>query len=340
MKRNVTEWTMIVLLMSIGLSFAQSYSEDFEDGDISDWQQFRAGEEMIQVIDNLAPSVPDVLIGGGDKVGYIQDLDASYTGAAILLMGDPMDTDYTVEADVYVYQNASLSAYTGIVAYADSSKNYYVKLVADFDASNRFRLYNNKLNTATFQYSFYAEPPTTGIDKTEGWHKMKIHVSTDPGDSTVSYHCWYDEVDLGTYIDDAAGHTTSGQPGVFAFQQDIDGVAGYFDNFVVTPAAWVGVHESRVQPVSMSLKQNFPNPFNPTTTISFDINEAGNTALQIFNIKGEVVKTLASGQILPGSYQVTWDGTNNLGQLVSTGSYLIVLKKGNEQLSRSMLMIK
>lgn len=338
MKRNVTIWTLTLFVLAIGVSFGQSYSEDFEDGIVSDWQQYRAAEEMIQAIDMA--SAPAVLLGGGDKVGYIQDIDASYTGVSILLLGDTLDADYIVEADVYVYENQSVSAYTGLVAYGDSSKGYYVKLVADFDASNSFRLYNNQLNMSTFAYSFYAEPPTDNVDKSEGWHHMKIATWTNPNNSNVSYQCWYDDIDLGTYIDDANRHTTSGQAGLFAFQQDTDGIAGYFDNFIVEPGSATNINDFQSQPVTMTLEQNFPNPFNPSTTISFDIQEGGLADLRIYNIKGELISTLASGHIQPGSYSINWDGQGDQGQAVAAGAYIVVLSRGSEQLSRNMLMIK
>jgi len=322
------------------------HSEDFEDGDVSDWQQYRIDEEMIQAIDMT--SAPAVLIGGGDKVGYIQDLDYSYSGAAILLTGETMFADYTVEADVYVYENPTTSAYTGIVAYADSSHQgphshgYYVKLAADFDGDNRFRLYNNQLNFSTFQYSFSASIPADNVDKTQGWHHMKVVVNTNPLDSTVSYQCLYDEIDLGTYVDDSDMRTYMGQPGLYAFQQNgVDGLAGYFDNYTVVSNATSSVdHPFEARPVSMTMHQNFPNPFNPSTTISFEMHAVGAATLKIFNIRGEEVTTLAQGQIQPGSYQVTWDGRDNQGQLVAAGNYIAVLSKGNEQVSRNMLMLK
>lgn len=341
-RRNVRIMT-VILMLNVAL-FGQSYSDDFEDGDPNGWEQYRAGEEMLQIVD--MNSAPAVLPGGGDKVALIQDIDLSYTGAAIVLIGDEMDKDYIVEADVYVYENHSQgSAYTGIVAYGDSTEGYYVKLAADFDSSDRLRLYNNQLNPSTFSYTFHHSIDAATLDKTEGWHHMKIHVSTNPNDSTVSYHCWYDEVDLGTYIDDAEGHTLSGKPGFFAFQMDSsfpnpDGLAGYFDNFVVTPADWVAVKTEASRPVNMRLMQNYPNPFNPSTQISFDIRESGFVNLRVFNVTGEVVKTLASGDIRPGSYQLSWDGTSDTGQKVAAGNYVLVLSKGQEQLSRNMVLIK
>jgi hypothetical protein len=345
MKKNVTLWIILIFVMAVGLAFGQVYTEDFEDGDVSEWQQYRLDEEMIQAVD--MSTAPQELLGGGSKIGYIQDVNVTYTGVAILLTGDVMDANYTVDADVYVYENAPMSAYTGLIAYADSSRQgpfshgYYVKLVADFDVSNRFRLYNNQLDMSTFGYTFHHSINADIVDKTEGWHHMLIEVATNPADSSVSYHCVYDEVDLGTFVDDTDRHTYAGHPGVFSFQQNgVDGLAGYFDNFVVTPAGGTAIDEPAGRPVNMTLDQNYPNPFNPSTTISFDISENGPASLQIFNLKGELVHTLANGYIHSGSYQLSWDGTDSQGQAVAAGTYIVKLSRGSEQLSRSMLMLK
>ena len=70
------------------------------------------------------------------------------------------------------------------------------------------------------------------------------------------------------------------------------------------------------------------------------MHEGGEASLEIFNIRGEIVTTLAQGNIQPGSYRVTWDGRDSQGQIVATGNYIAVLSKGNEQVSRNMLMLK
>ncbi|MBT4359365.1 MAG: hypothetical protein HOB84_05875, partial [Candidatus Marinimicrobia bacterium] len=76
MQRKAT--ILILLAMTFSLAFGQVYTEDFEDGNVSEWQTFFADEENIQVVDMT--SAPAVLVGGDDKVGYLQDIDGSYTG--------------------------------------------------------------------------------------------------------------------------------------------------------------------------------------------------------------------------------------------------------------------
>lgn len=348
MSKKVTLFIISVLTLGLTLGLGQVYTENFEDSDVSEWEVYWLGEEPIQAVDNSDAVIPQELLGGGDKVGYVQDLDASYTGVAIALVGDVMSANYTVESEVYVYENNSGgSAYTGIVAYGDSSHQgpfshgYYVKLVADFDSDNRFRLYNNQLDMDTFGYTFYASISADAVDKTEGWHHFKVVVTTNL-DSTVSYSCFYDEIDLGTYVDDSDRRAVNGQAGVFAFQMNgVDGIAGYFDNFTVTPDGTTAIDgPAEARPESMTLNQNYPNPFNPTTTLSFDMEQGGMASLRITNIKGETVTTLAQGYIQPGRYQLTWDGRDSQGLLMATGTYVAVLSRGSEQVSRSMLLLK
>lgn len=90
----------------------------------------------------------------------------------------------------------------------------------------------------------------------------------------------------------------------------------------------------------VSLSQNYPNPFNPSTSISFTIPKASEIELNIYNIKGQLVKTLAKGSYSAGKQSIEWSGTDNQGTKVSSGIYLYRLKTGNNVISRKMLMIK
>ncbi len=70
---------------------------------------------------------------------------------------------------------------------------------------------------------------------------------------------------------------------------------------------------------------NYPNPFNPTTTISFDLPKSGNVDLSIYNIKGQKVKTLTSEKYSKGKHSLIWNGTNNENQNVGSGVYFYKL---------------
>ncbi len=103
----------------------------------------------------------------------------------------------------------------------------------------------------------------------------------------------------------------------------------------------VGAIESGAKiPTQFALMDNYPNPFNPTTTIKYDLPEAGLATLTIYDIQGCLVNILQSGFQLPSSYQVQWNGVDDFGHAVSTGVYFARLDAGNFSQTIKMLMIK
>lgn len=93
-------------------------------------------------------------------------------------------------------------------------------------------------------------------------------------------------------------------------------------------------------PKTYALHQNHPNPFNPSTTMQFDLPERGNVTLKIYNSVGQLVKQVASGNYASGRHKVVWDATNDRGEQVSTGVYLAVFKAGHFQQVRRVLLMK
>ena len=93
-------------------------------------------------------------------------------------------------------------------------------------------------------------------------------------------------------------------------------------------------------PQSFDLAQNFPNPFNPETTISFALPEAGHTRLTIYNLLGQEIQQLVN-QVMPaGSHQLVWNGRDSRGQKVVSGIYLYSLEAGSVRLTKKMLLSK
>jgi hypothetical protein len=94
-------------------------------------------------------------------------------------------------------------------------------------------------------------------------------------------------------------------------------------------------------PGNFALSQNYPNPFNPATTIRYSLPEAGGVQLIIYDELGRLVRRLVNKEQLAGEYAVVWDGKNDSGKLVASGTYFYTLKVGNNTLiSKRMLMIK
>ena len=93
-------------------------------------------------------------------------------------------------------------------------------------------------------------------------------------------------------------------------------------------------------PQTATLYGNYPNPFNPTTTIHFYLPEAGNVKLEIFNIKGQKVKTLLDGMSKEGYQEVVWNGNDNTERKLASGVYFYKLSYGNKSLQKKMLLLK
>lgn len=95
-------------------------------------------------------------------------------------------------------------------------------------------------------------------------------------------------------------------------------------------------------PASFILQQNYPNPFNPGTDIIYDLPVTSQISLGIYDLLGREVRTLASGQISAGSHKVRWDGTDNRGVPVASGTYVYRLtgtEPGGTQTSISRMMV-
>lgn len=101
------------------------------------------------------------------------------------------------------------------------------------------------------------------------------------------------------------------------------------------------VYEIKSQVVDrFQLKQNFPNPFNPNTTISYNLGENVNVSLKIYNEKGEFVKELVNESQNKGSHSVDWNGTDSFGKEVSSGTYFYKIETESFTRSHKMILLK
>jgi hypothetical protein len=352
MKTTSTVCMLVLLLLSVfspQLLFSQAtvFSDNFESGKPStQWQRYRAGEDTVIAV--TMATAPKPLTGGGSYVGFLQDVDASYTGAAIALAGSASLQDYSIEADVYCYVNTALSAYTGLCVYSDSARGTYIKMAADFDVSKRIRLSNNKLDTLTFlptfDYTFNAAAIPGGIPTVDGWHKMKIEVRSISATKT-GFWCYFDGNILAgcPVIDSSVNVMNAGKFGLYSFQQDADGIAAYFDNIVVgaLPTTSVDLPPGASSlPAEFHLQQNYPNPFNPETRIAYNVTTSDFVSLVVFDQLGRSIKTLVSEKRPVGVSTVTWNGRDNLGNAVPSGVYFYSLRTGSIAETRKMILLK
>jgi len=96
----------------------------------------------------------------------------------------------------------------------------------------------------------------------------------------------------------------------------------------------------RALPTVYSLSKNFPNPFNPTTTIEYQIPASGSVDMIIYNMTGQKVRTLVNEAKSAGFYKVVWDGKNDMGESVASGLYFYKLVSGNFNKIEKMTLVK
>lgn len=107
------------------------------------------------------------------------------------------------------------------------------------------------------------------------------------------------------------------------------------------PYPWVGDDENNQIPgLVTKLKSNFPNPFNPTTTISYDLANAGDLSIRIYNLKGQLVKVLYNGNQTVGRHSIKWDGRDQNKRSVASGVYFYRLETKGYSHTKKMLMMK
>jgi hypothetical protein len=94
-----------------------------------------------------------------------------------------------------------------------------------------------------------------------------------------------------------------------------------------------------ISPV-LNIESNYPNPFNPETTISYSIPNDGKVLVSIYNLKGQKVKQLLNDNLIAGRHKVVWDGKNSSGQKVSSGLYLVKIKHDNTHRLHKMMLMK
>lgn len=336
--------TLLLVFASIPLAAQRViFTEDFEQGTASpSWGAYVDGEETVTAVDmSFAPAF---LPNGGSYIGYLQDADGSYTGAAIALAGASDLRDYSIEGDVYCYAyNAGGSAYTGLVVYSDPESGTYVKLAADFDADQRLRLYNNRLNTSTFQYTFHhaftGSDVPGGIPRSDGWRHMKVEVRTINGDS-IAYWCYLDGALLEgcPVYDTGDDRVLQGRFGLFSFQQSGEGIPAFFDNIVVTSLSPSSVDDGKNGSAADAWLRNQPNPFAGGTRIGYAVPRNGLTTLTIHDLLGREVKRVVAEYRHAGEYSTRWDGEDEAGNRLPAGTYVCRLVSGATVIARTIML--
>ena len=128
-------------------------------------------------------------------------------------------------------------------------------------------------------------------------------------------------------------------------EYQVEVIEGEFTELNIPMCETVEVEEHEIPHNSLLISHfsNYPNPFNPSTTISFELTakDAQDAKIEIFNLKGQKVRTFTNHQITQSpNHQIVWDGTDQNNQPVSSGIYFVRLKAGEMEASRKIMLLK
>ena len=161
-----------------------------------------------------------------------------------------------------------------------------------------------------------------------------------PTDPTLSGGDSFDLADVGLTYARFVKLTDIGtlkQEGAFNGDFDLDAVVA------VNSAAEIPTsvaNDRDTVPQDFTLFQNYPNPFNPETRIDFTLSKSSNVKINVYNLKGQLIRRLVNGSLPSGSHSKIWDGKNQTGQQVASGVYLYELKAGNRSLTKRLTLLR
>jgi hypothetical protein len=114
----------------------------------------------------------------------------------------------------------------------------------------------------------------------------------------------------------------------------------YLDQLEIRKNGVTDVNNGIETPTSFSLSQNYPNPFNPSTLINYSLPRNSFVTIRIYDMLGREVKTLINSEQSTGNYNVQWNGDNNLGSKVSSGTYIYTIRTSDYHQARKMILLK
>jgi predicted outer membrane repeat protein len=252
-----------------------------------------------------------------------------------------------------IYCNDSNPSLENVTIVGNSAEDDGGGMFLDYDSSPS--LMNTIVSDNTGNYNIYVESGNPSITYSDLYNNgngncyncgdwVGVNVTTNVnGDSCDAYfNIQADPL----FVDPENGdyHLTENSPCIDAGDPNLpldpdstlaDMGAFYFDQSAV------GFDEDLIiLPNKFYLYQNHPNPFNPVTTLQYDLPEDAMVNVTIYDMMGRVVKTMVNSQQNAGYKSIQWNATNNAGQAVSAGLYLYTIQAGDFRQTKKMVLLK
>ena len=141
-------------------------------------------------------------------------------------------------------------------------------------------------------------------------------------------------------LNDSIYSNTSEFQTLAAYIAQFDSIYPLVEGRIENDPTILGIDDKIYFPDEFTLSQNYPNPFNPETTIPFVLSQRIHIVLEVYNILGQKIKTIFSGQMPAGKHKLLWNGRNESGIQVSSGTYIYRLKTGDTYKTRKMILMR
>jgi hypothetical protein len=342
MKRNtlfVIFPTILMLFLFVGTGSAQTilYEEYFTDGTTDiEWESafFDSGTALTPMdVDSVADNP-----SGDGWVGVVHS-DTLLGNIGLAVAGDDSLTDYTMEAQVYIVPFGGV--YHGImvrtqVDTVSGKVRGYQLVYSPFLNTMKFRYYVSIPDSVVTLIEYESSEIPGGAVTEASWHTMEIDAD---GDLFMLY--WDGQPLPGIPLIDNT--LTNGKFGIYCFDFMGPTELACDDIIISTDDTGVGDGPGDVGlPKAFNMSQNYPNPFNPMTTIRVDIPDGDQlpVTLDIFDLRGRQVRSLVDKSLSSGPHFFAWDGRNDAGESVPSGTYLYRLTRGTEVSTKKMIMTK
>ncbi len=282
-------------------------------------------------------------------------LDTTVTDTHMTLTGD--------QIHAIIDQQGTLMNEVGWIIIASDGGN---KVQVGSFAQNRLYLLNN-INYAPEPFSLIAPRPgdTLYLDPTDDMHfDFRWQAAPDPNNDSLTYQLLFykqlhnstDTLHLGAFFTpdtvlrfvpeelldlmDTAAFLQAGWEVLASDQEYTAESIEQNSLYLVDPTQVRIAEQARKIPTTYHLYPNYPNPFNPTTTIRFDIPRENRVVLDIYNLQGKRLVQLTNDMYAPGSYALVWKGRDRHGRSLPSGIYIYRLRAGSYMANKKMLLVK
>ena len=289
-----------------------------------------------------------ITLKNGDANGTDIPFDATVNDSKTVIIVDPSD-NFLSEQTVYVGIGARvLEDYVGN-ALEPISVTFTTEDITSFDLvypyddtiiiltrSNSldtlYFAWNQSVNTSGDEVTYRRE--LTG-DLPE---YIRFIVTSDEETNSNMYKVPYHHIEH--YMHEAGVELISGTWTIVATNGAVDVYAQNGPFTLTIDGSKLNIDDGELVPETFALHANYPNPFNPTTTISYDLPKRSLVTIGIYNLLGKQIKTLVNQSQDAGNKIAVWNGTDDLGRQVSAGVYLYRIQAGEFSQTRKMLLLK